>query len=702
MVFANFQHLWKYLSFALNWYFALVHQFCGIEPLMCSFLHVFLFLYVILTALQDSVPHWNKEEAFQTPMCSSPGCLVQPSDWEATTQRWSSFETQEDISRTSLEGFEFSSCNTATHQYGSRTISMALCQVPKNQQEDGGQMCDLQFSLDHRNETQNRTSCTSLSPGQIVRLGEVGKGRPVMAMANDQVPFAVQAFRKIACWLNVQGLSKPTWAKGQRQRPRQGQRKKQEEVFRGSDAHGWGFHSIYVPASGYRTCSLALDRNYFCRCSSIDISDVGFQSICYGIVASEERMCGCTSNCLSGRLHHTHGNAGDHRQAGQGHRETGERKQQICYEKYPLGNDVPWQSAEVTHRDAGSPKGTPTSVGQTHHRGCDYLGESAQGVQEATSHFPRDCYQGKGRHRSSPECHPGTLLQSSYGCTRSNAQHSESQCRTGRKQHGTGSGGREIAHSAPKCPAELCISAGHGCHQHRLPAGDGRSYGRRRWRESSQAQTPASFGALWRWTWIWCWTSRAWHDLSVGGDALVRGHGAHDASTIACLADAYVIPPVSHAACHPQLTQFDLNRFAHWRHSIQDEPTFLNQFDAVISAWKMSWSLICDAFHSSSVFAQGTSIDLPESMHSPAVFDNSEPLNQCDVCAFEHPSLALRSCIRSSSEHRHRISKSVCFHDMISIHIGLEDELHMSDTPMHLSEWRLGPKSHGTRNSHCL
>ena len=137
-----------------------------------------------------------------------------------------------------------------------------------------------------------------------------------------------------------------------------------------------------------------------------------------------------------------------------------------------------------------------------------------------------------------------------------------------------------------------------------------------------------------------------------------------DASSIARLADAYVLLPTSHAACHSQLTDFDLYRFAHWRHSIQHENTYLNQFEAVMSAWKLSWSVLRDSFQN--VIEPNSPFDiagcrpmadlgLHDSLHSSVASENPEP----PTCVMLVRSSIRVSCSIVASEHLLRVTITI-------------------------------------------
>ena len=99
----------------------------------------------------------------------------------------------------------------------------------------------------------------------------------------------------------------------------------------------------------------------------------------------------------------------------------------------------------------------------------------------------------------------------------------------------------------------------------------------------------------WIGSWWW-WSFRQGQYLNQGGALLVQCHSVHDAPPKSALVEAYVLQPTAHAACQTQLSEFDVQCILPWHHSIQYECTYLHPFDAVMSAWKLSWNLICDFF----------------------------------------------------------------------------------------------------------
>ena len=157
----------------------------------------------------------------------------------------------------------------------------------------------------------------------------------------------------------------------------------------------------------------------------------------------------------------------------------------------------------------------------------------------------------------------------------------------------------------------------------------------------------------------------------------MRSHGTHDATLLAGLVEAYTPVPTVYAACQPQLTNFDHNQFLHWQHSIQTEFNYLNPFDAVMSAWKLGWSVLCDT----------TDISTAPSLTSDVAVHKTGALKpiEHDECVRPRNSFRKHHCFVAGFSKKVRL-----FHDEVSIFIGLEDEFQMHPSTMNtydLANW---------------
>ena len=192
----------------------------------------------------------------------------------------------------------------------------------------------------------------------------------------------------------------------------------------------------------------------------------------------------------------------------------------------------------------------------------------------------------------------------------------------------------------------------------------------------------------------------------------MHSHDVHDAWSAVDLVEAYASKPVMHAASRYQLTDFDIYRFSHWQHSIQSEWNYLNPFEAILSAWKLDWSIICDSFDALLEAVQqdapfktlqdSNSLDIDSSSNHDTLNNSegySQQRNASELRRFPN-SCMLRSCLRpcicSSNEGNLQSSREVGFCKHVSIFVGLEDETTMFPTIMdtfELTAWTEKPWS---------
>ena len=103
---------------------------------------------------------------------------------------------------------------------------------------------------------------------------------------------------------------------------------------------------------------------------------------------------------------------------------------------------------------------------------------------------------------------------------------------------------------------------------------------------------------------LWWWCCILSTDLAeavkLGGALLVPSNSLHDATVGAPGVEAYVTVSDNlhclHAACTEQLSDFDCDRFLHWKHSILHNPKYRNPFTAVLTAWHLRWNILCESF----------------------------------------------------------------------------------------------------------
>ena len=389
------------------------------------------------------------------------------------------------------------------------------------------------------------------------------------------------------------------------------------------------------------------------------------------LLAPETGMCCGAPSCLSGHQLCSTGDPRTHQKNGQGHRSFGKGQQQICYKEFACCDHNAGQGTEDADGSAGIKEDPSHKMDQAHHRSSHYVAGSAAGLPEAASNVSCCRYQSSSRHRNSPKRDTSAVSQSLSSYASCHATDCGSVSGAGRREYGCRYGGGKAAKPTPISSADLCRSPECGSSTASQRA-RGHDHGRRRARKETLAFHATLWCARLFWSAIGCQA-----DLTGGGALLVLSHSLHGARPTAEIADAYAPPPTVRAACHFQLNNFDLYQFSHWHHSIQHEPNYLNPFDAVMSAWKLSWSVFQDS--------------CDESLARPL----TDVMNDHEIRSFElapriEPGrigvLPLRSCIRLIKSHSDMPSRRVQFHCDATIHIGLEDELSMHCTIMNASD----------------
>ena len=173
--------------------------------------------------------------------------------------------------------------------------------------------------------------------------------------------------------------------------------------------------------------------------------------------------------------------------------------------------------------------------------------------------------------------------------------------------------------------------------------------------------------------------------MTSGGVFSVPSNESHGAMNQATMADAYVVLPEPHAACHGKLTSFDFHSIAHWQHSINEEHNFLNPYAAVLRAWKLSWETICDDFQwgrdSHIISFPAHDNDFVVQLGHAETDGTGVTLSRSCAVAPRVQKEKLHSCLKrppGSNEPQKATSRKVLFQDNVAIYIGLEDTLTMA------------------------
>lgn len=676
---------------------------------MCSVLLVLLIFVVIFVNLQDYTTQWyTEEEAAPSARCCQ-SSLVSASYWKGTFGQAGTSAHQEATCKASQQRFQFYSDNSEAHQHGpARPFSLEVLSLPAYQQESCHQMRDLSCALDFWTKTQYCAKTADLQGHGISRcmayrtelqlesMGGVGRNRSVVELADASRWITKPSPKPLA-----KPIPESSWTKRQRIGEKQGQEQDQRQEWERPERDG-KFQYVPIHSVGCRIASMAI-RRWSCNGSYVVRQYDDKPKHCRP-TGSEEGMLDRSSQCISRREQHPGRHQGIDRQDREGHRQAREGEQQVCHQKHTLRYQVPGESTENSSGDVGCEEIPSSQMDETHHRSGYKLAESIAGLSEAASCLQRSRAQGQIRYRNSKSSHPESIIDSISGTAGNNSAHCTNPCGAGGGHWRSRPGGGKIARSLANGSAELrrCPEG----RDHATDLGCGRPHhGRSRTRQKATAL----HATVW---WLWTWWGGC-QGLRNGGVSSVHSHDVHDAWSVVDMAEAYASKPVMHAACQYQLTEFDIHRFSHWQHSIQSEWNYLNPFDAVISAWKLGWSIICDSFDE---FLAAAQHDVPfqtlqDSHHLEFDFSsnyetlNNDPeghkqhCNASELRRFPNSCMlrsCLRPCIRSNITGKPQSSREVGFCKHVSIFVGLEDEITMFPTIMdtfELTAWTEKPWS---------
>ena len=572
-------------------------QFAISSQFMCSFLLLFLILIVGFDFLQNSITKFHPEEALSKATCACPSYLafaLQESEgsWTGGTAPtvldicWSSFKgpylSQKDSSRD----------QEAAKDNGARALSLALYDLSAHQQKDCREVChlfstlvDWHTSWDGTQDTSSNSISRCLAAKRAaICLGRLGVSRSIMELASNSKEVA-KPLNQLPFGKGV-SESKRTQRKRCREACSQRQTQEQGHHLQCRECRRIRRHELQqftICPADLKFTAMAITRGGFTESDAFNCD--GFQSQHYRTACTEKRMCCCAQSSISGCKRCAGRNQRAHRKDGQRHREVGDGEQQIRHQEYPLSNYIARQGAKNTERDDGSEESPSQSVDQTHHGSSNNMASSVTGIPKAAGSFSRSCHQSEIRHRISKISHSDSVGQGIASNSRCNATYHDGDIRAGGRQCRSRFRGEEATRAASDSSPELRSGIAGG--KSRPRKGCGRPYNGRSGARQ-KAPTPTFHATVW---WIWVYWGNILND---GGAELVRSHGTHDATLLAGLVEAYTPVPTVYAACQPQLTNFDHNQFLHWQHSIQTEFNYLNPFDAVMSAWKLGWSVLCD------------------------------------------------------------------------------------------------------------
>lgn len=642
---------------------------------MCSVLLVFLIFAIAFDFAKDSVPNWIAAQTLPQGALCGQTCLVSASYGCCNIgPRWTP-ELGEEAFNPSFERSTLFETNQKTRKNGPRTLALEVRELFENQQEDGHRMRTLPFSLVDRHSPQNSTPSTAAAVSRPC-LGGLGERRNIMESATDSIPIAIQIIQS----------KEPHQRKGWEE-----QSKKQKEPERrgeGTSARQDG--AVSLRAIGSRLASMASSGrdNHKSHAHHANSADRRPQS----------RSSHHAQECLLRKQSHAAGGEGIHRAARKGDSED-------CHQDAAFCNHGNGQSTENISRDPASKETAQGQVDGSHHGSNQNLAITASGLSETTKQSSRSGEQSQSGHRTVQDQHTAAHHHSSR-CVR--GDHADDSSRNGDRgcQSGRRQGGREAATSTADC-SEIVRGVPRSRSTHlcrRIQCDGGSDKGGRR-RKLQKAFT--ILRTLW-----WFASFGSQQIVNYGGVVPVQQNGSHDAIFQATQVEAYAFLPDSHAACPQLLTSFDSDALLAWQHSVQWEPNFVNQYAAVCNAWKCRWQILCEEFHEGMNHAPDLSI-LPgfcKKGQCPdfTISNIDTALNATHDAAPSFLSSELRSCIRCEKlDLTAKPIKRVRFCSDVSVHTGLEDDLHMVSVPFGIDDlkvwtdkpWKKSPKN-PRRNMH--
>ena len=618
---------------------------------MCSVLLIFLIFVIAFDLAKDSVPNWISAQALSSPAQCRQASLVSASNRCSYTGPNRPEEVGEAACQPPFAGLPVFETHQEARQDVTRTLAVEVLELPKDQQKDSSGMCTLPFSLVIRHASSNSAPAADV---QRSCMGSLGSRRRSLESTEGSIQIPIEVIQ-------------PEKSHEGKRRKEQSQGQKDQEWRRKESTSGQTTAISFCAISGGNaTMAIARGGNgqpaaCFANCTDWSSKPGG---------GSHAQKCVLREQPDAARCERVH-------------RKIRERDCQDGHKDAAFSYHSNGQGAEDPCRNSGGKEAAQGSLDCTYHGGHQNMAIPIAGLPQATEYSTRGCEQSQSRHRAVQNQHSAA----DHHCTRSligSHAFDAYGSRSGRCQSGSGQCGREVADAIAIGSQILCrVIRSRVADCTRRIGCDGRSHQRRR--GGKRAETTAIVRALWGITAHW-FASGQQDVVNAGGVFPVHSNGLHDAIATASLADAYVVLPEPHAACHPLLTTHDSEALLHWQHSIQWEPNFQNNFAAVLGAWKNRWQFLCEEFHEGLNHAPvlpATPSPSEAFIHSP---NRSDLIASNDAAPMfsrsEH-----RSCLRS--EHCPKIipkQKRVQFDSEISVHIGLEDNLQMASIPIGIDD----------------
>ena len=633
---------------------------------MCSVLLIFLVFVIIFDIAKDSVPNWISAQTFPKRTLRGATCLVSASNRSSPIgQQWP-LQPGEEVIQTPFERSTVFETHPKARQDDTRTLALEVFQLHEDQQKDSSGMCPLPIPL------VNGCSPSHPTPSRA-KMGIMGSGGNHMESIEGTIPIAIEI---------IQSEKPHNWERRERQSQNQGQ----EDQERRGQAHSGG------KASDFPLCTFGSGHAALAQSGSGDLQP-------YPISSDSTDW----SSKSGGGQHAQKCVLGDQPHATRCERvcgTIGKGDSEDCHQDTPFCHYRNGESAKAIGRNISCQETAQSALDSPHHRSHRDMAITATRLPQTSEQSPRDCEQGQSRHRATQSQH-------------TTADHNSARCflccsavdASGHRSRGFGCrqhGGETAAPAAISAQIMRRVTRSGIASTERGTGYHGRS-DKGRGRRGQRQKATSLFRALWGITTSW-YATRCQNAVTQGGAVPVLSNGSHDAVTSAGLADAYVLPPGACAACH-SLPQ-DPTILLHWRHSVQFEPNFQDNFAAVLGAWKNRWQVLCEEFH------EGLS-------HAPVLTANPSPSDDsvhnsrlfCPDQIASHDAAPmlyseLRSCFRSAHQHKSiGDPPTVHFCSEVSVHIGLDNNLHMASVPFGIDDlktWKDKPWHKKSKKSKTL
>ena len=355
---------------------------------MCSFLLLFLLLFVGSDLIQNSNTNWNTEKAQSAAKAKCTSRLVLTSEGSGDFEPGTPEKSQADIVCPSFQRQQFFAAHFQADR-GDGVVALAVHKLPENQQKTSYKVCALCRTLDEWYSSQYSAQTTAAASGecQLERMGRMvpGVGRlgkswciPTMGQITIEVSVSSQHKEcKIRC---IQDSEEPQ----RDERPEQGKRQRRKrqskrlcQCFDLADA----FCTI-----GDRASTMAVTRQYGIKSYAFSCSYI----IPLCSITGQRDNCAKEGggDSFEDSIHRSCHDAAGHKrfdsQNGSRYREDGKGTFKSDHQEFALSHNGAWQGTEDVNRDVGGQACPQSSLDQACDRSCKDLGGPAPRISSTT------------------------------------------------------------------------------------------------------------------------------------------------------------------------------------------------------------------------------------------------------------------------------------------------------------------------------